>query len=101
MARNEQGRFFALPGDGDPASPYPLSDMRAHPGLPARTGQRRADQALPADASGGDERGGRGDRAVTANEAVCVPGHTPDWAIGRLVRHAGGMAETLTMMAVH
>ena len=24
MARNEQGRFFALPGDGDPASPYPL-----------------------------------------------------------------------------
>src|SRR5580658_2592681 len=33
--------------------------MRAHPGLPARPGQRGADQALPPDAPGGPQRGDR------------------------------------------
>src|SRR4029077_7533556 len=40
--------------------------MRSHPGLPARAGQRRADQALPPDAPGGPQRRSRGDRLVVA-----------------------------------
>src|SRR5580693_2998970 len=48
--------------------------MRSHPGLPARPGQRRADQALPPDAPRSPQRGSRGDRLVGASGVYRRPG---------------------------